>query len=1102
MKTCIRIVFVFLLFLFITACNTSPESVEENPAAIEIDPSAGVNLSVSASNERPAAGETVVLTVRVTPREEMQGAELLVDLPEDAQFANGRFSWQGDLLLNEPQTFEIAVQAKNWPLSEPVKITLTNNISTFWTYWPDANQSNMELESQPIQSMNSDSFVGAEPMPSVAVTLAVTPADPEPGQLTQFSAHMLAQSDFTGVQATFELPPAFQVEPGSSLTWEGDLVRGVEQTVELLATPNEVVEGEARFVLNTFDYETITAAHLFGPDQIVEPVYRPEGLFAEADDAEPEFVPDVIIDEEAPAPDAAARPAPLPLVDFTVVERESDGNQETFTVFVFANADISNGRISIILPPTYGLVDGTLTWQGNLAANERMALEIVLERQSQDPTQLEIQFASDQGEVAPFIHQLVLPDESSATEPDGANEPTGTFNLSGRFLYDENLNPGTAARGMYYIRVEVYEDDSGFEGGDDFVCNDTTDGNGYWSCTGSASDVFDDTVELYARARAYNSNYGSVREPDGDEYRFVTTNHNMSESGGSYNFGSWWPGNQGGNPQDGAFHILKMGTYANTTTRNLGGEIPPISGQAHFVTFRWPDTDSDNSSEYSNWMVRIEGPGSTDPDEWDESVIMHEYGHYLMDHFAVLGSVSYCNDPGEVPPNCGHSFNSHEDAQTAYIEGYADYYQSAVKRYYGMANAHLYEETTWNVNLETSWHAPTITWDDAESTIAGILWDLNDAPNDDQDGDNVGDELNENHQEIHDTFSDNPGGYGTPITIHGFYNSFRSRYAWDNELIRIYYEHGIDKDSVSPSGSMNINSNATYATSTAVTLNLSASDPYPGTGVTQVRMQNSGGSWSSWQSYAVTKNWTLSSANGTKTVYVQFRDGSGNVSSTVSDSIILDTIDPSNPASLWSSSHTPSVWSNDPTVTVYWAGATDNVSGVYGYGLYWDTLPTSPPAQIVDTTGTTDTSSALSTGNSWYFHLITRDNAGNWTNSPVHLGPFYIDTIDPVSAVDALPRSQCLPFPVSWGGSDAHSGVATYDVQYREGSGGSWQTWLSATNQTSAMFGPPLAITGGETYYFRVRARDVAGNVESYPRGDGDASTMILHCVYLPFVTK
>ena len=60
-----------------------------------------------------------------------------------------------------------------------------------------------------------------------------------------------------------------------------------------------------------------------------------------------------------------------------------------------------------------------------------------------------------------------------------------------------------------------------------------------------------------------------------------------------------------------------------------------------------------------------------------------------------------------------------------------------------------------------------------------------------------------------------------------------------------------------------------------------------------MQFNNDGGSWSSPESYAATKAWTLQALDGLRTVNLRFSDAAGNTSSTISTTITLDRVAPS-----------------------------------------------------------------------------------------------------------------------------------------------------------------------------------------------------------------
>lgn len=95
-------------------------------------------------------------------------------------------------------------------------------------------------------------------------------------------------------------------------------------------------------------------------------------------------------------------------------------------------------------------------------------------------------------------------------------------------------------------------------------------------------------------------------------------------------------------------------------------------------------------------------------------------------------------------------------------------------------------------------------------------------------------------------------------------------------------------DSSAPTGSVSINNGSSTTSGVVVNLTITASDIY--SSVTQMKIsEDSEFSGASYESYATSKSFSLSSGSGTKTVYVKFLDSAGNESSTYFDEIILST---------------------------------------------------------------------------------------------------------------------------------------------------------------------------------------------------------------------
>jgi hypothetical protein len=298
-------------------------------------------------------------------------------------------------------------------------------------------------------------------------------------------------------------------------------------------------------------------------------------------------------------------------------------------------------------------------------------------------------------------------------------------------------------------------------------------------------------------------------------------------------------------------------------------------------------------------------------------------------------------------------------------------------------------------------------------------------------------------------------------------------------------------DTTAPTGSIIINGGAAYTNSTSVNLTLSATDA--GSGVSQMQFSNDGSSWSGWETYSISKAWTLPGGDGTKTVYVQYSDVVGNISNNFMDTINLDMNGPTGSIII----NGGAAYTNSTSVNLTLA-ATDPGSGV-------------SQMQFSNNGSTWSSWEAYSTSKLWT--LTTGDgtkmvyvqiNDLNGNISAVLADTIILDTIAPTANSSSPAQVMNLSFTVNWTASDAGSGVVAYDVQYRVGTGGAWTDWQIYTIATSAVFGPiyPVVIARGETYFFRVRAYDGAGNLGNYHGGDGDTSTYIILQIFLPITIK
>jgi hypothetical protein len=288
-------------------------------------------------------------------------------------------------------------------------------------------------------------------------------------------------------------------------------------------------------------------------------------------------------------------------------------------------------------------------------------------------------------------------------------------------------------------------------------------------------------------------------------------------------------------------------------------------------------------------------------------------------------------------------------------------------------------------------------------------------------------------------------------------------------------------DATAPSGSITIAGGAATTGTTAVSVAVPATDA--GTGVSFVRLSNSsattGGVLSSGTTFGYTTPvaWTLAAGDGTKTVYAQWRDGAGNWSTPVSDTILLDATAPTGTVSIdgGAASTTTLNVTLDLTTNDGAGSGTTNViiaNSADFAGAVTEAYAASIPWQLSSGQGTKTV----------YVKFV--DAVGNTSTAVSDTITLTGETTPPTAPGIPIHRlggisNVGIGTHLSWtAGTDANSGVAGYDVE-RSIDGGATYAYLTSPTINAVNF----QLRTGLTWKFRIRTRDNAGNVSAWVYG-------------------
>ncbi len=291
-----------------------------------------------------------------------------------------------------------------------------------------------------------------------------------------------------------------------------------------------------------------------------------------------------------------------------------------------------------------------------------------------------------------------------------------------------------------------------------------------------------------------------------------------------------------------------------------------------------------------------------------------------------------------------------------------------------------------------------------------------------------------------------------------------------------YVTDTIELDTTKPTTTITINNGALLTNSTIVTLTLTAGDG-SGSGVNQMSF-DSGTGWTAWESYAPTKQITLPSGEGLKTVYFRVIDNAGNINDTESDTITLDSTAPS---SLFITINSGATYSNSLLTTLSLT-ASDSNSGVNSMQCSNDGTTWSSWESYSTTKLNWDLSSygGSSSDGMKTVYFRVNDNAGNVANMVTDT--IYLDRTNPTSLSILIDGdstyTNSLLVTLSLSAFDSGSGLS--QMQFSN-DGTTWSSWegysTTKLNWNLSLFGG-TSNDGLKTVYFRVN--DNAGNTANY----------------------
>ncbi|OOP55538.1 MAG: hypothetical protein AYP45_14255 [Candidatus Brocadia carolinensis] len=280
-------------------------------------------------------------------------------------------------------------------------------------------------------------------------------------------------------------------------------------------------------------------------------------------------------------------------------------------------------------------------------------------------------------------------------------------------------------------------------------------------------------------------------------------------------------------------------------------------------------------------------------------------------------------------------------------------------------------------------------------------------------------------------------------------------------------------DTTAPNCSISINNGDSYTKSPTVILTLSATDDIGVTGYylstsSTIPLATAAGwtSITSTASYNASIPYTLISGDGSKTLYVWYKDASGNISNPALDSIILDATAPA--ITITNPTYNPTYITTSSTMTLG-GDVSDSISGICS--ITWNNNK-GGSGSTNGTTGWVFSGITLSSGDN-VITVTATDEASNTrmdTITVTYAGPPVVTT---GGATNIISNSATLTGTVN---ADGLSATVWFEYDTISGSYSSKSVTQNVSGSSDVTVSIPISgLSPAKTYYFRIVAQSAAG---------------------------